>query len=198
MNKIIKLCAVITAILGLSGCALSMNNVPLNYTTPQVPKINRAKYNKPIKVGAIKDQRGENPRLIMHKTNLNEETACVGYLAEKPLSVIIQNALRDTFIKQGYVVRANNATYKLTGSLNDYSVKWIQGMFSAKAVSKLELQLNLVNLKTHNVVWNNYIVGRGHYKSGESGDAVALLFNRALSSAISQIANSASFRQALK
>ncbi|MGD9153254.1 MAG: YajG family lipoprotein [Gammaproteobacteria bacterium] len=197
MKKIFKFCVVITAVLGLSGCAMSMSNVSLNYKTPRVPKINRAKYNQSIKVSRIDDQRGENSRLIVHKINMNEETTSGGYLAEKPLNVVVQNALRNAFIKQGYIVKTHHATYELTGTLNDYSVKWITGMFSSRAISKLEMQFSLLNLKTHNVVWNNYVIGRGNYKSGESGGVVALLFNRALNSVIIQLTNSASFRQAL-
>ena len=59
IKNICRIFVGIVAVLGLSGCALTMNQVDLNYKPPVLAKINSAKYRSPIKVGQITDQRGE-------------------------------------------------------------------------------------------------------------------------------------------
>lgn len=192
----------ITAVLvtaSLNGCAFSNQKVPIHYySSPTPTRALNAIHHTSIRVGDIIDRRGEDPRLIIHKTNTYSMTTTGGYLAERPISTIVQNALTQGLTQIGY--RTNDkAAYTITGTLNSIDQKNIMGMVQSTFIITVNINLRVAN-ENGQTIWQDNFLGTGR--------VVVLLFGgseilntalvEALNDVIHQVQTSHSFQSALR
>ena len=144
-----------------------------------------------IAVDAIEDTRGlEHPHIIIHKTNLYGDTMSGAYMAETPVSMILQDALGQFFGDPN-----SNATmtsnFEISGKLVDFDYEVISGLWSSKLNSEMSVQLYLRNLDTGKLVWNESFLARAHIEDfSGSADAVDKMLSEAIDDLLVQIQSS--------
>lgn len=189
----------LVASLGLSGCAFTTDHVRTNYQTHA--QVLPSKSSKKITVGHISDSRGEDPKLLFHKRNAYGTTSGK-YVAEAPVSSIIESGLRDSLYKAHYISDNRHSSYTLNGNLLDFSYEAIQGLFDGDINSKMMIEFSLINNKTGKTVWNKTFKGHTNYhvqilSFDSSSKIVRQSFNRTTDNVIEQLVNSHGFRNAL-
>ena len=139
------------------GCAATLNEVNLNYHVPA--EIGHTFQSPPIsavRMGMLSDKRGyENPRLIVHKQNLHGDTTKGGYLAEKSVSRLLEDALKDALTKAKYNMDSEIADFILSGELLSFNLDSTQGL-----KSRITITLSLTSVTSQKIVWSETFVGR--------------------------------------
>lgn len=178
------------AVFCCSGCALTVNEIPLNYQPPAYEGTGEAlKVN--LSVGEVQDNRGhDDPCLLFHKINGNGRTASGGFEAEKPVSDIVKGALKEHFA--GYpVVQGAVKRYELVGSIEETEYSVTSGWVSSGFVSEITVKLYLKDLSSGDVVWNDVFTGKGKQDGWMGGTKeVGESFNKALDDLINKLSSS--------
>ncbi len=174
----------------ISGCAMTVEKVALDYTPPSIITDNAK---STVFVTHIADERTvASPNMILHKKNQYGNTMSGGYEAEKPLTEIIKDSLQAAFLQ------TNDSKYSLNGTLEDFTYEAISGWWSSKLKSKLIIKLNMKDKDTNKIVWNDTIIARGNVDEfSGSDDAVRKLVSTALDDLLKKLRNSESLNQHL-
>lgn len=178
----------------LTGCAFTDEPVNLNYR-PNLPNAKTAHNNTaPITIGKISDARGSgiDPRLITYKTNMNLEQADGKYLAEAPITDILEDAIKTALNDTGYKV-SDNSKYILNGSLLKIDTQILPGMWSGTLQATILAEFTLVNKKSGSQVWSENYKGFASIKEGDYKQTL----NAAMDNLITNLINSQNFRNAL-
>lgn len=178
----------------LSGCALTNESVNLNYS-PNLTKLKKVSSSKTLDVGKFQDQRGTNPRLVMHKINLNEQEAQGMYLAEKPITSVLKNAINKALMKSGYNI-AKNGRYVLSGNLLGLDMKPIEGFIHYKYKCNIQLEVILSDKVTRKELWEETYNGVGYFQSKtDQGEPISIAFSRAANDLVHKFLNDPGFRR---
>jgi len=149
-----------------SGCALTREPVTLNYNM-NVP-LAQSFLEKPqeaITVGIIQDKRGmDDPRLIFHKQNLYHDTMGGGWLAEKPVASIVEDAVREALAAANYNIVSAAAEYQLYGMLQELRYETVMGFWQGELRTIMTVQLYLKDMRSGRVVWNETFMARALMK----------------------------------
>ncbi len=191
MRSALKLLAVSSSILILAGCAMTNDTMKLNY---HFNSANALKAAYPAKVSvSVEDKRGvDNPRLIIHKQNMYNETTSGGLLAERPLAAITQEAISSGLQQMGYQVK-NNSNYFFDCELLNVEQKSVIGMFKAQVGIQIQINVRVYDKAQHRIVWQDIIVGNGSVSTAWGGEGVLRsAFNIALTNAVKQLQQSRS------
>ena len=184
----------------LSGCAFTHESINLNYSlTEPLAEAFTTKPNESIQVGDIQDKRGVNDQhIIFNKKNMNGNTTSGAYLAEKPIGVIIHEAIDSALTKANFNINQQNAPYQLYGNLMDLNYEIIMGVVSGEFRPKITVQLYLKDIKSGRVVWNETFIGRSSIKSSWGGnDMIRNGLNSALDDLVKQITASDTLKSSL-
>jgi len=158
MNKIWH-CVSLTAlyIIFFSGCATTLDEVRLNYHTPaEIASSFQSPPNSPIRMGTVSDKRGyENPRLLVYKQNLHGDTTKGGYLAEKPVSSVLEDALKEALTKAKFNMDSEAPDFELSGELLAFNLDSAYGL-----KSRITMTLSLTSAASQKIVWSETFVGR--------------------------------------
>lgn len=139
------------------GCAMTLTEVNLNYRLPaEIAPTFQSPPTSAIRMGTIWDKRGyENPRLLIHKTNLHGDTTKGGYLAEKPLSMVIADALQEAFMKAKFNMDNEKGAFVVTGELLAFNLDRTHGL-----KSRITVALSLTKVSSQEMIWSKTFVGR--------------------------------------
>lgn len=192
--KIIKLFSLLLTGLLLTSCAMTNSDLALDYK--QKTKINThylAKTSKVIRVSNFKDDRGvSDPKLIYHKRNAYGQTTSGGYVAEKPLTTIVQNAITTGLKKLHYRV-GSSGQYILTGKISRIDLKTVMGMFKVSINTEIQVELKLLN-NTGSLLWSDTFTGHSNVKTAWGGDQTLRdSFGNSLNDVVNQLQTSDSF-----
>jgi hypothetical protein len=147
----------------VSGCAFSVHQTPLNYTySGQLSNDGRKAPTKSLASIDIKDARDvTTPKMIMHMYNAHGIQTSGGWEAEKPIAVIVGEALGEGFKLRGLRVTPNGEL-SLSGEIVDFSGRvkapgYLDHVFSTKLTVKLQLR----NEMTKRILWRDTFIGQG-------------------------------------
>lgn len=195
--KYYKLIILAILVVVISGCALTDEQVPLNYVPKSYTNLG-VHPSKTIFVNEVTDSRGEDPKLIAHKINEDYENATGTFLAEKSMSSILKNGLELSLKQAGYHL-LKNSPYELNATLLSIHTYVDAGAFSCVQHMAIQMEFTLVDRKTDNEVWNQIFTGRGIYSSQENVDQpIRNLFVRATNNLFKQLLSDDSFRVVMK
>lgn len=174
------------------GCATTLNEVNLNYHVPDeiIPTF-QSPPSTVIRMGSVSDKRGyENPRLLVHKQNVHGDTTKGGYLAEKPISIVLEDALKEALIKAKFNIGNEKSDFELSGELLDFDLDNTYGL-----KSRITMTLSLTSVLSQKIVWSKTFVGRAVVTTTPW---LENSFNFALDDLIKKVATSKSLAVELK
>jgi hypothetical protein len=198
MMSFIRLPITLCSIAFLSGCAMTKENLALNYhldaNSGGILKVSHA---EKVSV-SVQDKRDvEDPRLIIHKQNMYNNVTSGGYLAEKPLANIVKEALSTGLNQMGYSL-SNRSKYLFDCELIEVKPKYVMGWVQGTVGVQVELNIRVYNEISHAIVWQDIIRGHGSVITAWGGnDTLKAAFNKALTNAIRQLQNSKSLTEIL-
>ncbi len=175
INKIILASSLVI----LSGCALTVDNIDLNYKKNEnIAKISEA---KDIKVSiTINDKRTNLSRKVSAKKNgYGVEMADI--IANEDISLTISKAFEEELTARGFSVSNKDALVNITADLTRFYNEHKLGFFSGDAVADLNM---LVSIKhpSGNILYSKQITCQGIEKNTQiaSGQNAKLALEKAL------------------
>lgn len=172
----------------LGGCAFAKYQAPINYQYS--PPDNQKKLMSLIttNVGAFTDSRHINdPKMIINFVNDYGQTTTGGYLAEKPVAEVIQDALIQGLQSKG--IKLDETSSKIIeGELLDTDTESITGFWSGKLIIKFTVKIFVKDAKSSKVLWRDTYIARGETKCTLGGiPVIQKAFTSALDDFTSQI-----------
>ena len=182
----LKLIAAMAVSILLSGCAMTTYDLPVNYSYAGNIDTVRGENLPTVNIGSIKDVRAvENPRMIMNHKSGYGTTATGGYQAEKNISLIIEDALRQGIETAGLDSERSRHVL-LEGELVDINSDIVQGWWKGTINMKVTVKLSVREEGYNEILWRDTIIGHG-ISSKQSSVKPALL--EALNSAMNELAD---------
>jgi uncharacterized lipoprotein YajG len=139
----------------LSGCAMTLNPVKVNYKfNPALGGYEKAKSQQGVQVAKVVDARtASDPKFLFAKTNLNGDRTTGGYLAEEPVADIVARALREGLAAAGFGA-GEQAAYEISARIEelDYAVK--MGFWKGEMTGKLTVKVFLHDTASRELVAN--------------------------------------------
>jgi hypothetical protein len=185
----------------LTGCAFSSGEIKLNYQPPSdLPGNHASAPHQSLSVGPITDERGVEPKLLMHKVNGYGQKTTGAYLAEQPVAEIVESSVRTALQTAGYQVTEQGNQKILKGRLITLDFDVVAGFVSATLNTKLLVEFTLYDQATQQVVWKDTIIAHGTKRSGSmfSEDYIRPAFAQAMDDLIQKLVTTDAFNQALK
>jgi hypothetical protein len=180
----------------LMGCAFSRTEMKVNYAFAG-QAAGAGFRNASLAVGRFDDRRGEtDPRFLVHKRN-QYGTTSGGYLAEKPVAEIVAEGVRQALERAGYAV--NEGNLELGGAIESFRSDAEMGFWTGTLKTELAIKFVLRDKSKGRSLWNETFTGRGRAEAAFGGtDTVRQVFVQALDDALSQLAASDAFHQAMQ
>ena len=163
-----------------AGCVLSVYDLPIDYeVSGDVPRIDRADL-PTLLVGDIEDNRGaSNPRMIMHQKNQYGQTMSGGWQAEKDLSLIVQDALKQGIVASG-LDQGGPGQLTLSGELIEVASEHVVEFFSGTTRVKMTVKLQASDTVTGHIVWRDTFISVREAKGGTISNNLRAAFRSAL------------------
>ncbi|MBF0558860.1 MAG: hypothetical protein HQL08_08775 [Nitrospirae bacterium] len=146
----------------------------------------------------MKDQRGCDPSLISNKGTIYKTSG--KYIAEKEVSILFSDIIRDALSRQGYIVVSENSDYNLSGDIIKFDSNTLMGFWSGDIEANIQTSLKLVDISNGNIVWAEIISGYGKREHIliDSLQFRKEAIDKAIYNYIEKLAASESFRKALQ
>ena len=162
MLKEIRLTLLVVSSFIFLGCALTVDKIPLNYSAPEDIFIMANKCKKGIIVQNIVDNRSiPNPTYILQKRNGYGMIASGAFEAEREVTVIITDALKDVLEKNKYNLKESGGEYLIKGKLSSIDEDYVMGFWAGNLKLKMEIELSLVDTQKKETVWKEFFVAHG-------------------------------------
>lgn len=176
----------------LKSCALTDSVKTLNYE-PNVKIESILERTKKVRVEEMKDDRGyDNDKVIFYKKNMYNQTMSGAYVAEKPVSEILTEAIKNG-LEQKKVVLDNSGEYVLKSSLQKLDYESISGFSSVRVIPQISVKFQLVD-EQGKVVWTDIIIGKANIK----GVNFEKFMNPAIDNLVEQLLSNNDFINAIK
>jgi len=196
-NKKLKLFSLL--IIFFTGCAFARYQTPIHYQYIQKDMKNESLLDLSTKVGVFKDSRSINdPNMIINMKNGYGQTTSGGYMAERPVAKIIQNALMQGLKSKG--VKLDKISSKIIeGELLDLEPEYIMGFWSGKFAIKFTIKILVKDSVTSKVLWRDTYIAKGKTKSTLGGiPVVRRAFSAALDDFVMEIISDELFLEQLR
>lgn len=202
LRKIIGLPLMVLTLAGLTGCAI--RPIDLSYQMNTATKITQVSSSNSIRVAKISDLRNTDPRFItfIHYVVANKSFTASGevtYLAQQKITTVLRQALNTTLAKSGYKLNATHAELNLNAIIKDINYQRHDTLLGGTVTGNLIVRFDLVNARTHKLVWKRTVMGTGKVKQSFLGDSdvpnsqVKRSFNLAMNSLMQRLVNNNSF-----
>lgn len=165
-EKSMKLFATICLVVFFTtGCAHSVYDVEVDYTYDQAVSENLMGVK--LDVAKFTDERGfGNPQMMMRQRNTYGQTTSGGWQAEKPISLILHEAVSDGLRKAQVNLDPSMADLKLSGELLDLDPELIMGLSEHVLTGKISAKFQLRDLSTGDLIWKDTFIGTAELKVG--------------------------------
>lgn len=179
------------AILILKSCALTDSVKTLNYVS-NFKAENTLEKTKKIKVERMKDDRGyDNDKVIFYKKNMYNQTMSGAYVAEKPVSEILTDAIKSGLEQKK--VNMDSGEYVLKSTLQKLDYEAISGFSSVRIIPQISVKFQLVD-NQGKVVWADIITGKANIK----GAKFEKFINPAIDNLVEQLLSNDDFINTIK
>lgn len=195
MNTKILAFSCCAAMLSLTGCALTTEQVELKYNQqPGVSKIAGAD-NITVNV-QVADQRTDKTKVSSKKNGYGMEMAPI--TATEDVAVTIRKAIEQELQSRGFQLGSDTALVKIAADVTRFYNDYKMGFFSGDAVADLNM-LVTVKTRTGNQLYTKQIVAQGIEPNTQlaTGNNARLALDRALSNALKILFEDQSFLSAL-
>ncbi len=146
----------------LTGCALTVDRIPLNYKMSQEFCIALRKTDKKLVVQNIEDVRSiSNPKYILQKRNGYGQLTCGAFEAEREISLIITDELKKVLTNNGYNLSESEGNYIIKGKLISIDGDYETGLWTGSLKLKMQIDLSLVDATNQETVWKEMFVING-------------------------------------
>lgn len=189
----IKISVIILGIslLILKSCALTDSVQNLNYVS-NFKVENTLEKTKKVKVEEMKDDRGyDNDRVIFYKKNMYNQTMSGAYVAEKPVSEILTDAIKSGLEQKK--VNVDSGEYVLKSTLQKLDYEAISGFSSVRIIPQISVKFQLVD-EQGKVVWTDIIIGKANIK----GVKFEKFMNPAIDNLVEQLLSNDDFINTIK
>lgn len=153
------------SLLTLTSCALSNSVKQINYQS-NLKVSDRLSSSKIVKIDEMKDMRGySDEKVIFYKKNMYNQTMSGAYMAEKPVSEILTEAIKNGFNEKNISVNGSN-DYILKSELQKLDYEAISGFSTVQLIPEITVKFQLVD-KDGKVVWTDLITGKANTKGAK-------------------------------
>lgn len=195
MNKKLLTFACCAAIASLSGCALTTEQISLNYT-PQanVTKIAGAE-NIPVNV-QVTDQRPDKSKVSSKKNGFGAEMAPI--TASEDVAVTIRKAIEQELQSRGFRLGSDTALVKIAADITRFYNDHKMGFFAGDAVADLNMTV-VVKSNNGQQLYSKQIIAQGIERNTQlaTGNNAKLALDRALENGMKQLFDDQAFLTAL-
>jgi hypothetical protein len=179
-----------------TGCAFTQSTVKINFKPPV--GTNKVSADKVIAVQNLNDLRGGNPLLLSYK-GIGMKTSGT-YVTEKPVAIIITDAIKDTLTNLNYKVSTDFSELNLAGDLLKLDSAPIMGFWSGDLDCTIQISLKLTDAKTGRLLWSETLTGFKK-ETGLQIDSVShreITTEGAIDDLMQKLADSSSFKNAVQ
>jgi len=153
------------SLITLTSCALSNSVKQINYQS-NLKVSDRLSSSKIVKIDEMKDMRGySDEKVIFYKKNMYNQTMSGAYMAEKPVSEILTEAIKNGFNEKNISVNGSN-DYILKSELQKLDYEAISGFSTVQLIPEITVKFQLVD-KDGKVVWTDLITGKANTKGAK-------------------------------
>ncbi|MGV1021354.1 hypothetical protein ACTS9V_17215 [Empedobacter falsenii] len=153
------------SLITLTSCALSNSIKQINYQS-NLKVSDRLSSSKIVKIDEMKDMRGySDEKVIFYKKNMYNQTMSGAYMAEKPVSEILTEAIKNGFNEKNISVNGSN-DYILKSELQKLDYEAISGFSTVQLIPEITVKFQLVD-KDGKVVWTDLITGKANTKGAK-------------------------------
>jgi uncharacterized lipoprotein YajG len=193
----IKLLTVLFALNFLSGCALTVHDLPVNYEYKNKISLPNNSSLPEVTILDIKDTRTvTNPRMIMHQKNGYGQTMTGGWQAEKALSLIVKDAIEQGIANASLNNNNSNRKVQLDGQLVDVSSSVISGWLKGTINMKVTVKLTARDMRSDEILWRDTLFGDGSSgKQSAPKPALIEAFSNSLNDLVDNLFSDEYFQQ---
>ena len=155
----LRILSISVCLLLFSGCALTVDHVPVNYTYTQRPLQNFGGIS--LHVENFTDSRidAAKPNIIIHKMNAYRQKAPGGYAVEKPVSEIVQDVIEDGLRKANINTESLNPRFNLKGDIQ--KITTIGSVENSKDIVTWEIHVRFIlAYVSGDILWRDNLIGR--------------------------------------
>ncbi len=183
------------AVAGLSGCALTTEQIAINYTQQAgVAKIAGAE-NVSVNV-QVADQRLDKSKVSSKKNGYGMEMAPI--TASEDVAVTVRKAIEKELQARGFQLASDSALVKVAADVTRFYNDHKMGFFSGDAVADLNLSVT-VKSKSGTLLYSKQIVAQGKEANTQlaSGNNARIALERALENGMKTLFDDQAFLSAL-
>lgn len=195
MNRNIFTLFCCVAVVGLSGCALTTEQIAINYNKQSaVTKVVGAD-NVLVNV-QVADQRLDKSKVSNKKNGYGMEMAPI--TASEDIAVTIRKAMEQELQSRGFSVGTDMAQVKITADVTRFHNDFKMGFFAGDAVADLNMAV-MVKAKNGSQPYTKHIVAQGMEPNTQlaTGNNASIALGRALENAMKILFEDQSFLSAL-
>lgn len=193
MKSKFKIIALGSTLLFLTSCALSNSVKQINYQS-NFKFDTKLESSKIIKVEAMRDERGyTDNKVIFYKKNMYNQTMSGAYLAEKPMTDILTEAIKNGFKEKNIITNENGNTFILKSTLQKLDYEAISGFTTVQLIPQIVVKFQLTDTNGK-VVWTDILTG----KSNTKGTNFEKFLPPSIDNLVEQLVNNQDFLNTIK
>ncbi|MGE5320992.1 MAG: YajG family lipoprotein [Hyphomicrobiaceae bacterium] len=183
------------AVVSLSGCALTTEQIELNYAQQaDAPRVTGAE-NVSVNV-QVSDQRLDKSKVSSKKNGFGMEMAPI--TATEDIAVTVRKAIEKELLARGFTLGADTALVKVAADVTRFYNDHKMGFFAGDAVADLNMSVT-VKSKRGALLFSKQIVAQGMEKNTQlaTGNNAKLALERALENGMKTLFEDPAFLSAL-
>ncbi|MFP7658063.1 hypothetical protein [Chryseobacterium proteolyticum] len=193
MKSKFKIFVLGVSLTSLTSCALSNSVQQINYQSGL--KIdNKLASSKTVQIDPMKDTRGyQDNKVIFYKKNMYNQTMSGAYMAEKPVSEILTDAIKNGLKEKNVNLGSDNKSFTLKSELQKMDYEAISGFSTVQLIPQITVKFQLID-NEGKVVWTDLITGKANTK----GAKFEKFLPPAIDNLVEQLVNSQDFLNTIK
>ncbi|MDC8103366.1 hypothetical protein ACNFU2_00490 [Chryseobacterium sp. PTM-20240506] len=193
MKSKFKIFVLGVSLTSLTSCALSNSVQKINYQSGL--KIdNKLASSKTVQIDPMKDTRGyQDNKVIFYKKNMYNQTMSGAYMAEKPVSEILTDAIKNGLKEKNVNLGSDNKSFTLKSELQKMDYEAISGFSTVQLIPQITVKFQLID-NEGKVVWTDLITGKANTK----GAKFEKFLPPAIDNLVEQLVNSQDFLNTIK
>ncbi|WBV56919.1 hypothetical protein PFY10_00500 [Chryseobacterium daecheongense] len=193
MKSKFKIFVLGVSLTSLTSCALSNSVQQINYQSGL--KIdNKLASSKTVQIDPMKDTRGyQDNKVIFYKKNMYNQTMSGAYMAEKPVSEILTDAIKNGLKEKNVNLGNDNKSFTLKSELQKMDYEAISGFSTVQLIPQITVKFQLID-NEGKVVWTDLITGKANTK----GAKFEKFLPPAIDNLVEQLVNSQDFLNTIK
>lgn len=194
MNKSTLLIACIV-VAGLSGCALTTDQIQLQYNQQQGVSQTPGANSVTVSV-QVSDQRQDKSKVSSKKNGFGMEMAPI--IATEDVAITVRKAIEQELRTRGFQLGSDAALVQISADLTRFYNDHKTGFFAGDAVADLNMSI-AVKSKKGDLLYTRQVIAQGIEPNTQlmSGENARLALNRALENGMKYLFNDQAFLSAL-